>query len=710
MLLTSVELAEKWNISSRRIAYLCNEGRIDGAVKKGKTWLIPDDAKKPSDMREKQVKKENEDPVLNIQNRRYLGNKYRLLPFIEETLNEHCPGIKSMMDIFAGTGVVGYHFMDKYKIITNDSLYSNYLAHVAFMSKEKADRKKIKTVIDCLNGLNADDIPDNYMSLNFADTYFSYADCKKIGYAREYIQTLYDDGKISFREFAVLVTSVLYSMDRIANTCGHYDAYRKGITFQKHIQFYMIDISKKARYKNLFFNEDSNELVKQDGFPAVDCVYCDPPYNSRNYCDLYHVLENVAEWKKPDVSGTAKKMDRSALKSRYCSRDAAEAFEDLVMHLNCRYIVLSYNNTGSGANSRSNAKISDEEIMKILSKRGEVRVYSQKYKAFTTGKSKNNQNEERLFVCTVDRKEGIKKEDLVKSPLNYTGGKTKLLPQLLPLFPKQITTFVDLFCGGGNVGANVAAENYRYYDANNDVIGLLNMFKSMDRHDLVREIKDTIKSYGFSNVAEFGYEKYGCNSADGLSKYNKAPFTKFRKDFNNLRKDDPKYYIMLYILIIFSFNNQIRFNRNHEFNLPVGKRDFNKNIKRNLNRFAEALQKQNSIIECCDFRDVRSADLTDHDFVYADPPYLITLAGYNENSGWTEQDEKDLYAFLNRLDEKGVKFALSNVMEHKGRTNDILIEWAKKYRVHYLDYNYKNSSYHGKKTEKKTQEVLVTNY
>ena len=183
---------------------------------------------------------------------------------------------------------------------------------------------------------------------------------------------------------------------------------------------------------------DSN-LLAQD--IVCDLAYLDPPYNSRQYCDSYHLLENIARWEKPEVKGVARKMDRSHLKSDYCTSKATEAFEDLVSRLRCRYILLSYNNTADTANDRSNARLTDEDIMRILSKKGKVKVFSQSYKAFTTGKSENDNNEERLFLCVVD-------DEIIKSPLNYTGGKAKLLPQLKPLFPQYISTMVDLFCGG----------------------------------------------------------------------------------------------------------------------------------------------------------------------------------------------------------------------------------------------------------------------
>ena len=340
---------------------------------------------------------------LNIQNRRYLGNKYKLLDFIEDTIYKHCPGTNSILDIFAGTGVVAYHFMDKMQVVTNDTLYSNYLAHIAFMSDEDYDAGLLDVMIDEYNEMPAGKIKDNYMSLTFGDTFFCKEDCKRIGYIREDIQKEYRQKRINQREMAILVTALLYSMDKVANTCGHYDAYRKGVEFERRFEMLPLDLSKKPRTKNIFFNDDSNKLALNNVFPFVDCVYCDPPYNSRNYCDLYHVLENVALWKKPTVEGEARKMDRSALKSRYCTRTAAVAFEELVNALNCRYIVLSYNNTGNKANDRSNARMSDEDIMRILSNKGTVKVYSKKYKAFTTGKSDNSTNEERLFVCEVNR-------------------------------------------------------------------------------------------------------------------------------------------------------------------------------------------------------------------------------------------------------------------------------------------------------------------
>lgn len=337
--------------------------------------------------------KTNEYKTSLINNRRYLGNKYKLLPFITGVVNDECPDITSIADIFAGTGAVSSAFTDKV-IITNDLMYSNYICNYAWFGAEEYDPQ---IIIDCVVRYNAlTDLEDNYMTDNFADTYFSRDDCAKIGYIREDIEVLYKKGDINTRERAILITSLLYAMDKIANTCGHYDAYRKGVEFDKSLELYVPMANRQNNPNNQCFNMDSNELVKNI---EADLVYIDPPYNSRQYCDAYHLLENVARWEKPEVFGVARKMDRSTMKSKYCTQSATEAFEQLIGDIKAKYILLSYNNMAEKGNDRSNAKISDQDIMRILEKKGEVKGFSESYKAFTTGKSDIDDNQERLFLC-----------------------------------------------------------------------------------------------------------------------------------------------------------------------------------------------------------------------------------------------------------------------------------------------------------------------
>ena len=116
-------------------------------------------------------------------------------------------------------------------------------------------------------------------------------------------------------------------------------------------------------------------------------IYIDPPYNSRQYSDTYHLLENVARWQKPLVHGVARKMNRAGLKSLYCTSKATDAFEDLIQHCNAKYILFSYNNMANKGNARSNARIADEDLFRILNAKGDVEVFAKKYKPFTTGRS-----------------------------------------------------------------------------------------------------------------------------------------------------------------------------------------------------------------------------------------------------------------------------------------------------------------------------------
>lgn len=340
------------------------------------------------------IKKENYKTSL-INNRRYLGNKYKLLPFITKVVDKECSDIQSIADIFAGTGAVSSAFTDKI-IITNDLMYSNYICNYAWFGSETYNQQTIIDYVVHYNSLVK--LKDNYMTDNFADTYFSRDDCAKIGYIREDIEKNYKKKNINDRERAILITSLLYAMDKIAKTCGHYDAYRKGAEFDKPLELLVPLAEMHNNPNNRCYNEDANNLV---GSINADLVYIDPPYNSRQYCDAYHLLENVARWEKPEVFGVARKMDRTKLKSKYCTKSAAEAFEDLVGNITSKYILLSYNNMAEKGNDRSNAKISDEDIMRILENKGTVKVFSESYKPFTTGKSDISENEERLFLCTV---------------------------------------------------------------------------------------------------------------------------------------------------------------------------------------------------------------------------------------------------------------------------------------------------------------------
>lgn len=284
--------------------------------------------------------------------------------------------------------------------------------------------------------------------------------------------------------------------------------------------------------------------------------------------------------------------------------------------------------------------------------------------------------------------------EYIKSPLNYTGGKFKLLPQLLELFPKDINTFVDLFGGGGSVAVNVEAKHIIYNDIMWQVPEMLSEFKRCGVEECLKRIDGYIDYYG-------------------LTKENQENFLHFRTIYNEVLKREP---LMLYTLICYSFNYQIRFNNNMEYNSSFGKdrSSFNASLREKFTAFVNRLQEIDIEFYSKDFREVKVEGLQRDDFIYCDPPYSVTCAVYNDGkrgfNGWTAEDDKKLFEMLDTLDRAGVKFALSNMLESKGKSNDPLKEWAVKYNIRHLDSSYSNCSYRrGSRTDKDV-EILITNY
>ena len=284
----------------------------------------------------------------------------------------------------------------------------------------------------------------------------------------------------------------------------------------------------------------------------------------------------------------------------------------------------------------------------------------------------------------------FKKEELIKSPLNYTGGKYKLLPQILPYFPNDINTFIDSFAGGCNVGINVKANNIICNDSNKVVIDLMHNWNRLNSEQALKILEQTINKYN-------------------LSKTNEEGFKNIRQDYN----DGNKSWNIFYAMLTNAFNYQIRFSKQGNYNMPFGRNrsSFNPTLKKNFIKYIDKLNNINISFTNEDFRDVKMDNLNNNDFVYCDPPYLISCASYNEQDGWNKDCEKDLLNLLDSLNNKGIKFALSNVLENKGKSNDILKDWCKKYNTIHLNNTYGNCNYHAKdKSSNNTDEVLIINY
>lgn len=303
------------------------------------------------------------------------------------------------------------------------------------------------------------------------------------------------------------------------------------------------------------------------------------------------------------------------------------------------------------------------------------------------------------------------KQKYIKSFLNYTGGKYKLLPDIIKYFPKEFDTFHEICCGSGVVSINMARiygeKSFYLNDIEKNLIDLFIYLQNNKIENTINTIENIIIFYGLSTTSSNGYEYYNTDSSKGLGFYNKIGYLKLRNDFNNNNSQFP-HELLLYLLIVYGFNNQIRFNKVGQFNLPVGKRDFNKNMKTKLIQTVNIIQNNDFVFTSKPF--INLDNIKKGDFVYIDPPYLISTASYNELGKWGDRDEKNLYNFLDDLNNQDIKFALSNVMIHKGIENEILKQWSNKYNIIFLEKNYNNSNYQSNAKKFSTQEVLVTNY
>ncbi len=310
--------------------------------------------------------------MFNMYNRRYTGSKYKLMEWIRTLIVDNCEG-KIFFDVFAGTGVVTEYMINDYeKYIINDFLYSNEVIYKGFLLQENYDMDKLIKIVEKYNKTNKTKLKDNYVSTNFGDKYFNKDDAKLIGKIREELEISISKKEISSKEYYILLSSLLYSIDKIANTCGHYDAYRKIDNIESKFKYELIlpkKLDKKQKIE--IYREDSNVLAKEI---KADVAFIDPPYNSRQYSRFYHVLENITKWEKPELYGTALKPKEENM-SEYCKTSAPKAFKDLIDNLNVKYIVVTYNNTYNSKSSSSKNKITLEEIKTILDEKGKTKVF-----------------------------------------------------------------------------------------------------------------------------------------------------------------------------------------------------------------------------------------------------------------------------------------------------------------------------------------------
>ena len=339
--------------------------------------------------------KAQEQRRFSLESRRYIGCKTKLVDWIFGLIDEQTHNVHSFCDIFAGTGVVAHRALQTYeRVVVNDFLHSNNVMYRAFFAPGEWNEERVTSIINEFNDINPKKIGENYFSRNFGDKYFYHDTAKIVGYIRGRLQSLRKD--LTDKEYAVLMASLIYSIDRHANTMGHFDAYHHKAPAAHQFQMRMIEAES---YKSVeIHQDDANQLARNVN---VDLTYLDPPYNSRQYSRFYHVYENLVQWKKPQLYGTALKPKEENM-SDYCRNAAFKAFTDLVSHINSRYLVVSYNNTYHSKSTSSENKIKLEQLEEVLNKCGETQVFNHEFKAFNSGKTEFDDHREYLFITEVN--------------------------------------------------------------------------------------------------------------------------------------------------------------------------------------------------------------------------------------------------------------------------------------------------------------------
>ena len=332
----------------------------------------------------------------NLENRRYIGSKNKILSWISELIDEHTQG-HSFFDVFAGTGVVTREMLDKFDtFIINDFLHSNNVIYNAFFGSDIINEKRIQELAKHFQSIKTNELDDDYFVENFGGKFFSENDARIIGEIRAQIE---NNQEITERERAILIASLLYSTDKIANTVGHYDAYRKKVDIKDRFVFELINPINVTGKKIEIFRRDSNELARE---VSADIAFIDPPYNSRQYSRFYHVLEGIVKWDKPPLVGVAMKPPAENI-SDYCKTTAPQVFDDLISNLNVKYIVVTYNNTYNSKSSSSRNKITHEEILNSLNKVGKTQSFEMPFQFFNAGKTDLTNHKEFVFITEVSK-------------------------------------------------------------------------------------------------------------------------------------------------------------------------------------------------------------------------------------------------------------------------------------------------------------------
>lgn len=597
---------------------------------------------------------------------RFLGNKESIVEqidsFIEDKITSNIR--LTLFDAFCGTGSVSDKLKGKFNIVVNDNLKwaTVYTAGRLFAPICQFE----KLGFDPFMFLNqSKDEIHGFIYKTYAPTesnrmYFTPTNAARIDYFRQQIEEWFSDELLTESEYMFLLASLIESVSKVSNIAGVYGAFLKKWDGRalKPIEFIKPSYS-ECKQDNITVYNDKIENIISD--VECDILYLDPPYTQNQYGTQYHLLETLILNDCPQVSKVTGSRPVMPMRSDWSKKYKVNIlFDKIIANTTARYIILSYNNDGF---------MSKEYIEAVMKRYGKPETYCCKkisYKKYQNWKSQNNK-EHFEYLFFVEKKNP---SDVVyESPLNYIGNKTRVITEIKRALPPDIDDFIDAFGGGFNVGININSNRVIYNEYNHFVKELIESFRHYDTFSYIVYMKKIIQRFA-------------------LEHGNKDSYLKVRDYYNSFPENerDPR---LLLVVILYSFQQQIRFNGSHEFNNPVGMRWFNDKILEKLISFSRRIKELNVHFSCADYTDMFYYVNDGHTFIYLDPPYMLTNSSYNDGKrgfkGWDTAQEFALFDFLDRLNCEGSRFMLSYVLEHKGKKNQNLLHWTQNNNYHIIE-------------------------
>lgn len=567
------------------------------------------------------------------------------------------------LDAFSGTGSVSKVLAEDFEeVIVNDNLES-----IAWYSKSNIqgniyDWKNLG--FDPIQYLNNQDlmlegfIYQNYAPGESGRMYFTDYNAKRIDYIRSKIQEWYDKGLISEEEKHYLISCLIEAVSKIANVAGVYGAFLKKWDQRANKAIQLSHFKPQKISSPIIVNNDLAEKIVSN--VEHDVLYLDPPYTQNQYGTQYHLLETISKYDSPSVSKVTGSRPTSPMRSGWSKDISAHILLDKILSsTKAEHVFISYSSDGI---------MSKDYIISSLKRYGvegslDYRVIP--YKFYSNWKSTpRSQHEEYIFYVKLKAKHKVR----YQSPLNYTGNKYLVIDQIIDKIPADSKTFVDVFGGGFNVGINVKAESIVYNDINHFVVSLMMSFREIDTYEYIKYIRRIEKKFNLSKDSSEGYLLL-------RDYYNSKPWS----------ERDPR---ILFVLTMYGFNQQIRFNKNYEFNNPVGIRWFNDRMLEKFISFSRKIKEQNVLFYNLDFSELLKAKNFDEAFYYFDPPYLLTTGSYNDGKrgfkGWDKCLEKEFFEMIVDSSFRDL-WLLSYVIEHKGEFNEYFVSWLQRTGFEFIE-------------------------